>query len=86
MLLSAIRCVLVYAILPVAAPLFGFSDAVGAPIGIVVSLAAIALSVHSLRRVWLADWTYRWGYTAFIGVVLTLLTWLLVLDVRTLVG
>lgn len=86
LLLSAIRCVITYAILPAAAPVFGLSDAVGAPIGIIVSVAAIALSLHSLRRVWLADWTYRWSYTAFIGVVVGLLSWLLVIDVRALLG
>lgn len=86
LVLSAIRCVITYAILPAAAPVFGFSDTVGAPIGVVVSVAAIALSLHSLRRVWLADWTYRWSYTAFIAVVVSLLSWLLVLDVRTLLG
>lgn len=84
--LSAIRCVLTYAILPALAPVFGFSAAVAAPIGIAVSVAAITLSIYSLRRVWLAEWTYRWSYTTFITVVVALLTWLLVLDVRTLLG
>lgn len=86
LLLSAIRCVLTYAVLPALAPVFGFGAEVSAPIGVVVSLAAIGLSVHSVRRVWLADWTYRWSYTAFISVVLGLLTWLLVLDVQALLG
>jgi hypothetical protein len=86
LLLSAIRCVLTYAILPAAAALFGFSAAVAAPLGIVVSLAAIALSVHSLRRVWMAEWTYRWAYTGFIALVLAVLVWFLVLDVRTLLA
>jgi hypothetical protein len=79
-----VRCVLTYAILPALAPIVGFGAEVTAPVGIVVSLAAMALSIHSLRRVWLANWTYRWSYSAFIGVVFGLLTWLLVLDVRTL--
>jgi hypothetical protein len=86
LLLSAIRCVLTYAVLPALGAVFGFGAEVSAPIGIAVSLAAIALSLHSVRRVWLADWTYRWSYTAFISVVLGLLTWLLVLDVRTLLA
>lgn len=86
LLLSAVRCVITYAILPALAPVFGFSAAVAAPIGIGISVAAMALSVHSLRRVWLASWTYRWSYTAFILVVLTLLTYLVILDVRSLMN
>lgn len=83
LVLSAIRCVLVYAVLPLLAAVFGFSAEVAAPIGIAVSLAAIGLSIHSLRRVWLAEWGHRWAYTAFILAVLTMLVWFLVLDVRT---
>lgn len=84
--LSAIRCVLVYAILPALAPLLGFSAAMTAPIGIAVSVVAIGLSIYSLRRVWLAEWTYRWSYTTFIALVVGLLAWLLVLDVRALLA
>jgi hypothetical protein len=86
LLLSAVRCVLVYAVLPASAALFGFSAAVAAPVGVVVSSVAIVLSIHSLRRVWRADWAYRWAYTAFIGLVLTMLVTFLVMDVRTILG
>jgi hypothetical protein len=85
LLISAVRCVIVYALVPALAPLLGASGALATPVSLLMSLVAAVLAVHSLRRVWLADWTHRWAYTAFIGLVLAALTLVIVLDVRTLV-
>lgn len=84
--LSAIRCIIMYAVLPALAPVVGWIGVLARPLSIVLVLSASVLSVHSLRRVWLADWEYRWAYTAFIGVVLTLLAVVLVIDVRALLA
>jgi len=84
--LSALRCIITYAILPALAPLGGWIGVVARPVAIVLVLAAIVLSVHSLRRVWLADWGHRWTYTAFITVVLVLLAVVLAVDVRALLA
>ncbi len=84
--LSAIRCIIMYAVLPALAPLVGWIGVLARPLSIALVLAAMVLSVHSLRRVWLADWEYRWAYTAFIGVVLVLLVVVLVFDVRALLA
>ena len=84
--LSAIRCIIMYAVLPALAPLVGWIGVLARPLSIVLVLAATVLSIHSLRRVWLADWEYRWTYTAFIGLVLVLLSVVLVYDVRALVA
>ena len=84
--LSAIRCIIMYAVLPALAPVVGWIGVLARPLSIVLVLAATVLSIHSLRRVWLADWEYRWAYTAFIGLVLVLLSVVLVYDVRALVA
>jgi hypothetical protein len=84
--LSAIRCIIMYAVLPALAPVVGWIGVLARPLSILLVLSASVLSVHSLRRVWLADWEHRWAYTAFIGVVLTLLTVVLVVDVRALLA
>lgn len=86
LVISAIRCVLTYAIIPAMTPLISWSGAVATPVAIVLTLLAMGLAINSLRRVWLADWTYRWSYTAFIGLVLLLLGITLVFDVRSLLG
>ena len=84
--LSAIRCIIMYAVLPALAPVVGWIGVLARPLSIVLVLAATVLSIHSLRRVWLADWEHRWAYTAFIGLVLVLLSVVLVYDVRALVA
>ena len=84
--LSAIRCIIMYAVLPALAPLVGWIGVLARPLSIALVLAATLLSVHSLRRVWLADWEHRWAYTAFIGVVLVLLAVVLTFDVRALLA
>ena len=86
LVLSAIRCVITYAILPALSPLIGWSGAVARPISILLSVAAVGLAVFSLRRVWLADWAHRWAYTAFILVVLGFLGWFIVLDTQALLA
>lgn len=82
LLISGIRCTLSYIVLPALAPLIGLYDWVGRPISILLTSAAIVLAVVSLRRVWAADWKYRWPYTAFSVVVLTLLCIVILVDVR----
>lgn len=84
--LSGIRCIITYAVLPALAPVVGWIGVLARPLSVLLVLAAMVLSVHSLRRVWLADWSARWAYTAFISVVLVLLTIVLVVDVRALLA
>jgi len=84
--LSAVRCIITYAVLPALAPLVGWIGVVARPVAIVLVSAAIVLSVHSLRRVWLADWGHRWAYTGFIALILVLLVIVLAVDVRALLA
>jgi hypothetical protein len=84
--LSGLRCIITYALLPALAPVVGWIGVLARPLSVLLVLAAMVLSVHSLRRVWLADWSARWAYTAFITVVLVLLTVVLVIDVRALLA
>ena len=86
LVLTAVRCVLTYALIPALAPIIGWMGALATPASLVLSLAAIALSINSLRRVWMADYAHRWPYTAFIALVVGLLTVVVVGDVRTLLG
>lgn len=84
--LTALRCILMYAVLPLLAPVVGWIGVLARPLSILMSVAAIGLAIYSLRRVWLADWQYRWGYTAFIAAVVTLLVVVIGFDVRALIA
>jgi hypothetical protein len=83
---TAIRCVLMYAVIPLVVPLVSWAGVLATPLSLLLGLAAIVLAISSLRRVWLADYRHRWGYTAFILVALGLLVMVVVIDVRTLLA
>jgi hypothetical protein len=86
LVISAVRCVITYAIIPAMAPVVTGLGGLATPVAIVLSVIAGVMAVVSLRRVWLADWSRRWAYTAFIGVVLALLATTLVFDLRVLLA
>ncbi len=80
-LVSAARCLLTYLILPFVAPAVGWASGVGPVIGIPLAAVAIVANVVSIRRFWLADHRWRWGYTAIGLSVIGLLVVLLAQDV-----
>jgi prepilin signal peptidase PulO-like enzyme (type II secretory pathway) len=86
LVISAVRCVITYAIIPASAPVLTGLGGLAAPIAIVLSVVAGVMAVVSLRRVWLADWSRRWAYTTFILVVLALLATTVVFDLRSLLA
>jgi hypothetical protein len=85
-LVSAVRCVLTYLVLPFVAPALGLATGVGPAIGIPIGAVAIACNVMTIRRFWAADHRWRWAYTALAVTVIALLLVLMARDVATLVG
>jgi len=84
LLVSAVRCILTYLVIPVAVPAVGFLDVLAAPVSIALCALAAALSVRSVRRFFLAGHPKRWAYTAFAAVVEVFLAVALVSDLATL--
>jgi hypothetical protein len=80
LLISMVRCLLTYIVLPFAAPIFGFATGVAPVVGLVVGLVAIAANIASVRRFWRADHRYRWHYTALASVIVAALVWLVIAD------
>jgi O-antigen/teichoic acid export membrane protein len=85
-IISGIRCIITYLLVPIITPIIGFMGAVAAPISIALSLIAIGFGYNSLRRFWLADHRLRWRYTVFIAVVWVLLVIGISMDIARLVG
>lgn len=85
-LVSAVRCVLTYLVLPFLAPALGLAAGVGPAIGIPVGFVAIAFNVMTIRRFWAADHRLRWAYTALSLTVIALLLVLMGIDVAALIG
>jgi hypothetical protein len=86
LLISTVRCLLTYIVLPFLAPVFGVATGVAPVVGLTVGLVAIVANVASIRRFWRADHKYRWHYTALSGTVIVLLLWLVALDLIDLVS
>lgn len=84
--ISGIRCVITYLLVPIATPIVGFMGVLAAPVSIALSLFAIVLGYNSMRRFWLADHRLRWRYTVFIVVVWALLAVGIGVDVAHLVA
>jgi hypothetical protein len=86
LLISMVRCLLTYIVLPFVAPAVGVGLGVAPVVGISVGIVAIVANVASVRRFWRADHRYRWHYTALASVIVLLLTWLIVVDVLDLLS
>lgn len=81
-LVSAVRCILTYLVIPFLGPVIGVAAGVEPVVGIPIAVLAIVFNVKSIRRFWRADHRWRWAYTAVGAMVIALL---LVLVVRDLV-
>lgn len=86
MIVSGIRCVLAYVVLPFVTPFLGLAPGVGPAAGIAIGAVAIAANVFSLRRFWALKHPWRKPITALhLGVIAFLLV-LIALDVSELIG
>lgn len=72
--ISAIRCIVTYVVIPVLIPVLSLAGWVAAPVGMALCAVAAVNGALSVRRFWRADHRHRWTYTAFIGVVFAILT------------
>lgn len=85
MVVSGLRCIITYLLLPLLGPVLGVAGMLTAPIGIALCLVAAISGTISLRRFWISDHKGKWMYTAFIGVVFLVLAISVVADVSRLV-
>ncbi len=81
---SGIRCIITYLLIPILAPIVGLSEAASAQVTITLSLVAIVMGVSGVRRFWIADHRARWAYTGFIAVIVVLLTVGIVADLASI--
>ena len=84
LLLSTVRCLLTYIVLPLLKPVVDLSGGVGPALGLLIGAISAVAIVASMRRFWAADHRFRWAYTAVGGGILVLLTFQAVGDVAAL--
>jgi hypothetical protein len=68
-LVSAVRCLLTYIVVPVIGPMVGLWERVGPGVGIALSLVSLLALGAGVRRFFAADHAWRWKYTALAGAV-----------------
>lgn len=78
--LSSVRCLITYIILPFVAPTIGFFATIGRPLGIAVNLIAMVAIIASMRRFWRVRHAQRWAYTTLGGLMMCFLIFLLARD------
>lgn len=79
--ISGIRCLIAYILLPFIIPIIGLAEGVGPWLGIGISLVAIAANVMSIRRFARSNHRWRIPVIAINCAVIALLLVLLALDV-----
>ena len=80
-MVSAVRCLLTYIVLPFVLPFLGLAAGVGPLLGAVIGIIAAVCIVSSMRRFWRVDHRARWGYTAFGTVMLVFLVTMSIRDI-----
>lgn len=84
--ISGIRCLITYLLIPVLVPLLSFAGVVAAPIGIALCVVAVVNGIVSVRRFWISDHRSRWMYTWFMVLVFVVLGIALYADISRLVS
>ena len=85
LLISTVRCLLTYVLLPILKPVIDLSGGVGPILGLVIGAVSATAIVYSMRRFWRANHRGRWGYTVLGGGILVLLVIQAVGDIAALV-
>jgi hypothetical protein len=85
-LISAVRCLLTYLVLPIVGPVVGLAGNVGPAVGLVIGVVSGVAIVASMRRFFRADHRWRWRYSAVGGAILVFLVVSAVVDVARLVA
>lgn len=86
MVVSGIRCVLAYVVLPFVTPFLGLAPGVGPTLGIVIGVVAIAANVWSMQRFWKVNHRWKWPITVLHIGVIGLLLVLLYFDIAELLA
>lgn len=86
LVVSALRCLLTYIILPFVAPLVGVIQGVGPVVGLALGSVAVAFNIASIRRFFVAEHRWRWGYGAIGASMICLLGVLMANDIARLLG
>lgn len=84
MIVSGIRCVLAYVLLPFVTPFLGLAPGIGPGLGIVIGGVAVGANLFSIRRFWALRHPWRKPITVLHILVIGFLMVLIAMDVAQL--
>lgn len=84
--ISGIRCLIAYILLPFIIPIIGIAEGVGPWLGIGIGLVAIVANLFSIRRFSRSTHRWRTPVIAINCVVIALLLVLMAIDVSAVIG
>lgn len=83
---AAVRCLIMYILLPFVVPAIGIAAGVGPWIGLPIAVAAIVAVTMSIRRFWRADHSKRWHYTVIGTTVIVFMIYEIAKDLTEILG
>ncbi len=86
MIVSGIRCLLAYVVLPFLTPLLAIAPGVSSSFGIAIGTAAIGANVISARRFWRVRHPWRRAVTVLHVAMIAFLLVLIAIDVADVIG
>jgi len=66
---SAVRCIISYVLIPILIPLLSVMGSLAAPITIALCVVALVNGWLGVRRFWVTDHRGKWGYTWFMALI-----------------
>ena len=85
-MISGVRCLLTYVLLPFVAPFLKLSSSIGPTLGLAVGAVAIVANLFSIRRFWAADHRWKKHVTVLHVAVIALLLVLAIRDIQELLA
>jgi hypothetical protein len=83
---SAVRCTIMYVIIPILIPMLSVLGSLAAPINIGLCLVAMGNGWLGVRRFWKTDHRGKWGYTWFMVLIYAISIWTIVHEIVKLVA
>jgi hypothetical protein len=83
---SAVRCTIMYVIIPVLIPMLSVLGSMAAPINIGLCLVAMGNGWLGVRRFWKTDHRGKWGYTWFMALIYAISIWTIIHEIVKLVA
>jgi hypothetical protein len=86
LLISAVRCILQYMILPFVLPVIGVASEAAVPISLTINIIAVGLIFYSLRRFWKIGYARRWQYLPVALAAFLILGVFIAMDIKALIA